>query len=116
MGTTKPSVKDFSTIINIIGRRLNATISFLSYGDSLILVNFVLSSLAMYFMCTVVIPLGVIEIIDKARRRCLWRKEKNKERVNSLAAWDMICKPKEKGGLGILDLRIQNKALLITLG
>ena len=41
---------------------------------------------------------------------------KNKERVNSLAAWDMICKPKEKGGLGILDLRIQNKALLITLG
>jgi hypothetical protein len=44
----------------------------------------------------------VIEIIDKVRRRCLWRNDKNKERVNSLAAWDMVFKPNDKGGLGIL--------------
>jgi hypothetical protein len=25
----------------------------------------------------------------------------------------MICRPKDQGGLGVLDLRIQNKALLI---
>jgi hypothetical protein len=63
-------------------------------------------------MCTLVIPLGVIEIIDKARR-CLQRKDKNKERVNSLAAWSMVCKPKDKGGLGIINLQLQNKALLL---
>ena len=82
-------------------------------GDSLVLVNSVLSSLPTYYMCTLVIPKGVIEIIDKARRRCLWRKDKNKERVNSLASWEMVCKPKKKGGLGIMDLHLQNKALLI---
>jgi hypothetical protein len=113
MGTTKPTVRDFSLIIDKIERRLSTIVSFLSYGDSLILVNSVLSSLPTYFMCTLVIPLGVIEIIDKARRRCLWRKDKNKERVNSLAAWSMICKTKEKGGMGIINLHLQNRPLLL---
>ena len=113
MGTTKPSMKDFAPLIDRVERRLNATVSFLSYGDSLVLVNSVLSSLPTYYMCTLVIPKGVIKIIDKARRRCLWRKDKHKERVNSLAAWDMVCKPKDKGGLGIINLQVQNKALLL---
>jgi hypothetical protein len=42
MGTTKPNVRDFTPIIDRIERRLSATMSFLSYGDSLILVNSVL--------------------------------------------------------------------------
>jgi hypothetical protein len=64
-------------------------------------------------MCTSVIPLEVIEIIDKARRRCHWRKDKNKERVNFLAAWNMVCKPKDNGGMVIINLQLQNKALLL---
>jgi hypothetical protein len=32
----------------------------------------------------------------------------NKERMNSLAAWGMVCKPKEKGGLGIINLHLHN--------
>jgi hypothetical protein len=33
--------------------------------------------------------------------------------VNYLAAWSMICNPKEKGGLEIINLHLQNKALLL---
>ena len=113
MGTTKPAMKDFAPLIDRVERRLSATASFLSYGDSLVLVNSVLSSLPTYYMCSLIIPKGVIEVIDKARRRCLWRKDKHKQRVNSLAAWDMVCKPKKKGGLGIVNLQVQNKALLL---
>jgi hypothetical protein len=51
-------------------------------------------------------------VIDRARRHCLW-KRKDKEKINSLAAWDMVCRPKDKGGLGIINLKIQNKALLL---
>ena len=29
-----------------------------------------------------------------------------------LAKWDILCRPKDQGGLGILDLQIQNKCLL----
>ena len=34
-------------------------------------------------------------------------------KTHSLAAWDMVCRPKKKGGLGVLNLQIQNKALLL---
>ena len=35
--------------------------------------------------------------------------EKHKYR---LAKWDILCRPKDQGGLGILDLQLQNKCLL----
>ena len=97
MGTTKPSIKDMCPLIDRIERRLFATTSFLSYGDSLVLVNLVLSSLPTYYMLTLEIPKGVIHVIDRARRHCLWWKDKDKHGVNSLAAWDMVCRPKKKG-------------------
>jgi hypothetical protein len=35
------------------------------------------------------------------------------ENSYSLAAWSLVCKPKKKGGLVILDFKIQNQALLL---
>ena len=29
------------------------------------------------------------------------------------AAWEMVCIPKEEGGLGVIDLQKQNEALLL---
>jgi hypothetical protein len=112
MGTTKPSTRDLSPLIDRVERRLSAVTSFLSYGDRLVLVNSVLSSLPTYYMLTLKLPPGLILVIDKARKHCLW-KIKDKDKVNSLAAWDMVCKPKNKGGLGIINLQIQNNALLL---
>ena len=63
-------------------------------------------------MLSLVIRVGVIEVIDRARRHCLWRR-KDKEKINSLASWEMVCKPSKKGGLGIINPRIQNAALLL---
>ena len=34
-------------------------------------------------------------------------------RSQSLAAWDMVCRPQRSGGLGILDFRKQNERLLM---
>jgi hypothetical protein len=52
-------------------------------------------------------------VVDIAGRHCLWRR-KDKEKVNYLAAWDMICKQNRKGSLGTIDLRVQNTALLLN--
>lgn len=32
----------------------------------------------------------------------------------TLIAWDKVCKPKQHGGLGILDIAIHNKDFLMT--
>jgi hypothetical protein len=112
MGRTKPSIRDMSPLIDRVERRLSAISSFLSYGDMLVLVNSVLSSLPTYYMLTLRLPPGIIDVLDRARRHCLWR-QKYKHKVNSLAAWEMVCKPKNKGGLGIINLQIKNTALLL---
>ena len=35
------------------------------------------------------------------------------KRGKCLVKWDKVCKPKKAGGLGVLDLRTQNNALMI---
>jgi hypothetical protein len=37
----------------------------------------------------------------------------NSSRPKSLAAWDLVCRPKSKGGLGITNPSVQNEALLL---
>ena len=32
---------------------------------------------------------------------------------NTLAAWELVCRPKRKGGLGVSDLKTQNVELLL---
>jgi hypothetical protein len=43
--------------------------------------------------------------------------EKNKNEIQSrgptLVAWTKVCRRKEQGGLGVLDLHTQNDALLL---
>ncbi len=113
LGTTKPKVIDFAPLVDRIERRLTSNDSFLSNGDRFTLVNSVFSSLPTYYMCTLILPKTVIDSIDRARRHCLWRGSEVNSNKKSLAAWDKVCKPKRKGGLGVLNLSIQNQALLI---
>jgi hypothetical protein len=36
-----------------------------------------------------------------------------KKKGGNLAAWQMVLKPKDKGGLGVLNLRLHNDSLLM---
>jgi hypothetical protein len=54
----------------------------------------------------------MVKVVNRARQHCLWDK-KDREHHNSLAAWELVCKPKDKGGLGVINLEIQNDALLM---
>jgi hypothetical protein len=59
------------------------------------------------------IPITVIKKIDQYRKHCLWRGSEINSSKPPKAAWKMICLPKEEGGLGVLDLIVQNDALLL---
>jgi hypothetical protein len=65
-------------------------------------------------MCSIQIPPKILEHIDKLRRHCLWNKKTDEgEKCFSLIAWDKVCRPKKKGGVGVLNLKLQNEALLL---
>lgn len=56
-------------------------------------------------------PLKVTNHIDRYRMHCLWG---DINRMGScLATWEIACRPKEEGGLGITNIQNQNTTLLI---
>jgi hypothetical protein len=74
LGTTRPTVQDFLPLINKNEKRLMGLNTFLSYAGRLIIVNLVLSSLPTFYLCTLKIPISVLEQIDKYRKHFLWDK------------------------------------------
>ena len=64
-------------------------------------------------MCTIKLHKGVIHSVDRIRKQCLWRGNSEKKRGGNLVAWPLAQRPKNKGGLGIKNLCLQNDALLL---
>ncbi len=83
----------------------------MSVGGRLVLINSVLSSLAMFMISFFEIPKGVLQKIDYYRSRFFWQGDDHKKKYR-LTRWDIICQPKDQGGLGVHNLEIQNKCLL----
>src|SRR4051812_11973301 len=88
--------------------------SMASYGAKLTLVNSVLISIAVYAMCSIRLPVKIVEHVDKIQRLCLWRKNgETRTAHGTMATWHMICKPKDNGGMGVLYIKTLNTVLLL---
>jgi len=66
-----------------------------------------------FAMCTFKLQDTIVEQIDKYRRHCLWRGSDMNSKKPAVAACPLVCRSKEEGGLGALNLRTQNEALLM---
>lgn len=113
LGTTRPSLLEFTPLLSRIERRLFGVSKFLSYHGRLTLVNSVFSALPTFYMCSIKIPPQIIKQIDVFRKHCLWSNGDINRKGTCLADWETTCKPKSQGGSGILDIRRQNEALLV---
>jgi hypothetical protein len=56
-------------------------------------------------MCSVAVPVAILENVDRARRPGMWRKFDSNAKGKPLVAWRKCTRPKKKGGLGIINLR-----------
>jgi len=65
----------------------------------------------MYMMSFFEIPKEVRKKLDYFRSRFFWQSDEHKRKYR-LAKWDILCQPKEQGGLGIQNLELKNIALL----
>lgn len=84
----------------------------LTYAGRAQLLASVLSSMQVYWGSVFKIPKNVIVEIETLFKGFLWCNSevcKGKARV----AWKEVCKPKDKGGLGLKSLELWNKTLLI---
>ena len=101
LGTTKPSIVDLAPLVCKTERRITATMLLMSHAGKLVLVNSLVISIAIFSMGTIKVPPKIVVQLDKIRRRCLCRKKtEDGEKCNSLAAWDVICRPKIKVAWG----------------
>ena len=83
----------------------------MSVGGRLVLINSVLSSLVMFMILFFKIPKGVLRKIDYYRSRFFWQGNEHKTKCR-LTRWNIICRSKDQGGLGVHNLEIQNQCLL----
>jgi hypothetical protein len=86
MGTTKPRMEDLTPLMDIIERRLSACSSLLSYTGRLEMINSAITPMVTYSLCTLKLPIGVIDNIDRACKQCLWRGNTNNTRGSNLVA------------------------------
>jgi hypothetical protein len=95
-------------LVDRIERRVLATFMLMYYSGRVSLINSLLTSIATFSMCSIQLHPKILEHIEKIRRHCLWLKktDEGEEKCQSLASWSMVCRPKQKGGLGILNLKI----------
>ena len=73
VGTTKPRVQDLVPVVDRVERRLSANSSLLSQGARLQLLVSVLTSLPIYFLCSLSLPAAIINHLERIMRQCLWR-------------------------------------------
>jgi hypothetical protein len=55
---------------------------------------------------------GVHKIMDTIRAKFLWQGVEEKFKYH-MAKFEMVCRPKDQGGLGIINTKIMNESLLV---
>jgi hypothetical protein len=65
----------------------------------------------MFMMSFFKIPRGVLKKLEFYRSRFFWQNDDHKKKYR-LIKWPILCQPKEQGGMGVLNLDLQNKCLL----
>ncbi|KAL5792680.1 hypothetical protein ACOSP7_001274 [Xanthoceras sorbifolium] len=66
-------------------------------------------------MQSIKLPSEICCKLDKINRNFLWGHTMDKKSVH-LVNWDMVCRPKIQGGLGIKKMKMMNQALLAKAG
>jgi len=113
LSISKPKVDDFLPLISKCQTRLGSISNLLNQAGKLEITNAVMTALPTFYMCTLELPKGVIKRIDSFKKHCLWNGNEANARRPPKAAWKMVSKPKKEGGLGIIDIETQNRALLL---
>ncbi|RVW39554.1 Transposon TX1 uncharacterized 149 kDa protein [Vitis vinifera] len=85
--------------------------AYLSFGGRITLIQSCLTHLPSYFLSLFKMPASVAAKIERLQRDFLWSGVGEGKR-DHLVRWDVVCKPKTIGGLGLGNISWRNLALL----
>lgn len=112
LGGNPMSLEFWNPVVEKMHKRLDGwRKGFLSRGGRVMLVQSVLSNLPTYYMSVFKLPGQVADLLEKLMRNFLWDAQED-GKARSLVAWKTVQEPKERGGLGLGNLRKRNVALL----
>ncbi|KAL0381206.1 UNVERIFIED_CONTAM: putative mitochondrial protein [Sesamum angustifolium] len=83
----------------------------LTFAGRAQLIKSVLSTLHSYWASVFILSKGIINIIETKLRKFLWQGSTG--RGYAKVAWDQLCRPKEERGLGVHNILVINKALML---
>jgi hypothetical protein len=95
-------IAEFVPVLNRIERHLMGLNSLISYVGRLTLVNSGFRALPNYYLCTLQVPIPILEHIDKYRKHFLWDKGDINRKGGCLVASKKACLSKDQGGLALL--------------
>ncbi|GJT92641.1 hypothetical protein Tco_1081486 [Tanacetum coccineum] len=84
----------------------------LSIAGRLQLVKSVIGSMHIFWASVFMLPSRILCDLEKIMRSFLWSQDMR--RGQSKVAWEVVCLPKDKGGLGLRRLDHFNKALMVS--
>jgi hypothetical protein len=84
----------------------------MSSGGKLILTNSCLTSLPIYTMGFYLLPKRSHDSFDSIRSRFFWQGAKEEHKYH-MARWEIVSRPKDQGGLGVINTEIMNECLFI---
>jgi hypothetical protein len=82
-------------------------------GARLILSNRCLASLSTYTIGFYLLPLDIYSKMDGVRSRFYWRRA-SRDFKNHMIKWEVVCRPKDVGCLGVINTRIFNEGLIVN--
>lgn len=109
----KICAKEFAPIVNKVGNRvLPWRGRYNTNAGKVALTNSFLYSLPMFTMGFYLLSAGTHDGFDKQRGAFYWNSAENKRKYR-LVKWNIIYRPKNMGGLGIINTAVMNKCLMI---
>ena len=114
LGLTPPNSFWNSLIDKIHSKLVGWKCSLLSQARKVIVLNSILKSVPLYALSVLKILRKFSLAIEKIQKTFLWTGVENQKRL-PLIAWENVCMPFEKGGLGLRRITTMNKFLLAKL-
>ncbi|CAL8151247.1 unnamed protein product [Prunus armeniaca] len=98
---SRPNKATFNGLLDKVYRRLAGwKRKLLSLAGRATLIKAVAASISIYTMQTTKLLASICEELDKLNRNFFWGGSEKKNKTH-LCQWNLACRPKSKGGLGL---------------